>query len=412
MAAPIVRPMPERAARFSPPIPPTTSSVLDRTLDRFADLAGELERAAMAIARLDTMLSGHPLAPAWLWRIRLEAVRHQAMADGLAIDPWHLAATIEGVRFRMDRGVEVIDRGEIFRAARHALGLWRWFVHPDPAQLETIQRAADMLSATERASPLLGAALGVHAWLDGEGERPAMRAAVALHWQRRRLMQLACPLLTGAKALTGDTPWQIEPWTLRFLVALAEEAEAGAELLRVLEREWFAARSAVRDRRRDSRAAAAVDIMAASPIVSATSLAASLSMAVKNAGALLDAFVERGIAIEITHRAKRRLYGLKHLAPLREEAAPPRRPMPGRGRGRPPRGASGTAITAEYSDAYHAAPILGDRTPLSPIERREFDFTDLDNWMRQADQAIRRAKAVLDQLAIATRPSPARSDGS
>jgi hypothetical protein len=76
--------------------------------------------------------------------------------------------------------------------------------------------------------------------------------------------------------------------------------------------------------------AAAVDVMAASPIVSATSLAASLSMAVKNAAALLDAFVERGIAIEVTHRAKRRLYGLKHLAPLREEAAPPRRPMSGR----------------------------------------------------------------------------------
>jgi hypothetical protein len=381
---------------------------LDRTLDRFADLAGALEQAAIAIARLDTMLSGHPLAPAWLWRIRLEAVRRQAMADGLAIDPWHLAATIEGVRFRMDRGVEMIDRGEIFAAARHALGLWRWFVHPDPAQLDTIQRAAATLSATERASPLLGAALGVHAWLDGEGERPAMRAAVALHWQRRGLMRLACPLLTGAKALTGDTPWQIEPWTLRFLAALAEEAEAGAELLRVLEREWFAARSAVRDRRRDSRAAAAVDIMAASPIVSATSLAASLGMAVKNAGALLDAFVERGIAIEVTHRAKRRLYGLKHLAPLREEAAPPRRPMSGRPRGRPPRGAGGPIIAKESSEARAISPLLADRPALTPVERQEFDFTDLDRWMLEADQAIRRTKVVLDRLAA--QPSPPASD--
>jgi hypothetical protein len=45
------------------------------------------------------------------------------------------------------------------------------------------------------------------------------------------------------------------------------------------------------------------------------------------------------------------LRALKHLAPLREEAAPPRRPMPGRGRGRPPRGATGPIITAEYSDS-------------------------------------------------------------
>ena len=123
-------------------------------------------------------------------------------------------------------------------------------------------------------------------------------------------MRLPCPLLTGAKALTGGTPWEVEPWTIHFLAALAEEAEAGTEFLRLLEREWFAARSAVRDRRRDSRAAVAVDIMAASPVVSATSLAGGLGIAVKNTSALLGGFVERGIAIEVTHRSKRRLYGL------------------------------------------------------------------------------------------------------
>jgi hypothetical protein len=83
----------------------------------------------------------------------------------------------------------------------------------------------------------------------------------------------------------------------------------GLPLLHVLEREWFAARSAVRDRRRDSHAAAAVDIMAAASVVSAM-LAGSLGIAVKNAAALLEAFVARGIAIEVTHRSKRRLYGL------------------------------------------------------------------------------------------------------
>lgn len=402
------KPMPGRAARFSPLAPPITFGVLDRKLDRFDDLAGGLERAAAAIARLDTMLSGHPLAAAWLWRIRLEAVRRQAMADGLVIDPWHLAAAIEGVRFRMDRGVEMIDRGAIFAAARHALGLWRWFVNPDQAQLDAIQRAAATLSSTERPSPLVGTALGVHAWLEGGGERPAMRAALALHWQRRGLMRLACPLLTGAKALTGDTPGQLEPWAFHFLTAVAEEAEAAAELLRVLEREWFAARSAVRNRRRDSRAPAAVDIMAAAPVVSATSLAGSLGIAVKNAAALLEVFVARGIAIEVTHRSKRRLYGLKHLAPLRDEAAPPRRPMPGRGRGRPPHRAPEAVIAAEYSDAPRALPLAAYRPALSPIEQKEFDFTDLDRWMREADLAIRRAKAVLDQLTAA--PAPAGPD--
>lgn len=56
-----------------------------------------------------------PFQPTCLWRIRLEAVRRQAAADGPAIDPWHLAAVIEGVRFRIDRGVAIIDRGSILR---------------------------------------------------------------------------------------------------------------------------------------------------------------------------------------------------------------------------------------------------------------------------------------------------------
>jgi hypothetical protein len=36
---------------------------------------------------------------------------------------------------------------------------------------------------------------------------------------------------------------------------------------------------------------------------------------------------------------------------------------------------------------------------LTPLERREFDFSDLDRWMREADQVIRRTKTVLDRLA-------------
>jgi hypothetical protein len=393
------------SASFPPPAQWLAPGAAGGTLARFADLADALEHAARAIARLDALLTRHPLEPAWLWRIRLEAVRRQAAADGRAIDPWHLAAVIEGVRFRMDRTVALIDRGAMFEAARHALGLWRWFARPDEAHSEAIGSAAAALSATQQASPLLGAALGVRAWLDRDGERPPLRAALAGYWQRRGLLRLACPLLTGAKALTGGTPWEVEPWTIHFLAALAEEAEAGTEFLRLLEREWFAARSAVRDRRRDSRAAVAVDIMAASPVVSATSLAGGLGIAVKNASALLEGFVERGIAIEVTHRSKRRLYGLKHLAPLRDEAAPPRRPTPGRSRGRPPRGAAGPATAAEYSEASDSTLPLPDRSALSPLERKEFDFTDIDDWMRQADQAILRTKAVLDQLATAGRPA-------
>ena len=59
-------------------------------------------------------------------------------------------------------------------------------------------------------------------------------------------------------------------------------------------------------------------LLAATPVVSATTLAARLGIAVKNAIRLLDELVAADIAVEVTHRSRRRLFGLKGLAPLRE----------------------------------------------------------------------------------------------
>jgi hypothetical protein len=408
-------------AALSAPIPGRPLPAASHNpLDRFGEIAGALDRAAAAIARLDALLAGHPLTPAWAWRSRLEAVRRQAAADGLAIDPWHLAAIIEGVRFRMDRAEAMIDRGAIFAAARHALSLWRWFARADEGQLQAIERAAAALAASGSPSPLIAASLGVHAWLDQRGwstqngERPALRAALAQYWQQSGLMPIAAPLLTGTRAFGGDAPKPIEPWVAAFLGSLAEEAEAGIVLLRPIEREWFTARSAVRDRRRDSHAASAVDMMAAAPVVSATSLARGLGIAVKNAAALLDSFVARGIAIEVTHRSKRRLFGLKHLAPLREEALPPRRARRAGGatRGGMAGWPSGALPEAEDAEGDAAARPLRRRLALSPLEREELELTGLDEWMREADQVIRRTQAVLDRLAQPARSPATRPDAA
>ena len=48
---------------------------------------------------------------------------------------------------------------------------------------------------------------------------------------------------------------------------------------------------------------------------------------------------------------------------------------------------------------------------LTPLERKEFEFSDLDDWMREADQLIRRSQAVLDGLAHERRATP-RSDAA
>jgi hypothetical protein len=125
------------------------------------------------------------------------------------------------------------------------------------------------------------------------------------------------------------------------------------------------------------------------PLLSATTLAAGLGMAVKNAIVLLDAFAEAEIVVEVTHRSKRRLFGLAGLAPLRDEVAPPRRPEPGRGPGRP------SAIREEEA---LPPPPLPDR-PLTPIERKAIDYSELEHWMAHADQVIRDTRRTLDALA-------------
>src|SRR5271166_1453436 len=152
-------------------------------------LAASLARAAAAFARLDQALGSHPLRPAFLHRARLEAVRRQAASDGKAIDPWHLAAVLEGLRLRMDGALRIIDRGAVLDAARHALMLHQWIVAPDFDQEGEVQQAETHLAGVAAAgdTPLLAAARGVHAWLDSGGTRPPIRAALIRFWTRRRV---------------------------------------------------------------------------------------------------------------------------------------------------------------------------------------------------------------------------------
>jgi hypothetical protein len=355
------------------------------------DLLGALAAAAAAIARLDQALAGHPLLPALLYRARLEAVRRQAATDGQYIDPWHLAAVLEGLRLRMDHALRIIDRGMILDAARHALVLHQWLAEPDGAQNMEIQRAERVLAeASVGAPPLLTAALGFHAWLaDGDGRRAPMRSALTRHWMKTGLLRAPVPL-TGAAALNPETGWNRAIWVPAFLWAVADEAANALQLLLDLERAWLTARRAVAGRRRTSRASAAVDLLAAAPLLSATTLAHGLGMAIKNATALLEDFRAADIAVEVTHRSARRLYALAGLAPLRDQVAPPRRPIPGRGRGRP---------RLLPPDEAVPQPDPMPPTPLTPLERRQFDYSDIDVAMALADATIRQARRRLEALA-------------
>jgi len=206
--------------------------------------------------------------------------------------------------------------------------------------------------------------------------------------------------VTGAAALRAETSFELSAWLPAFLRAVATEAADGRQLLMDLEHTWFAARSAVAGRRRDSHAAAAVDILAATPLISATSLAAGLGVTIKSAIRLLDGLVAAGVAVEVTRRSKRRLFGLKGMAPLGNAVRPPYRPEPGRGRGRP-------TILITIEDDAADTPLPPPSAPLAPVDRRQFDYGDLDHCMAQLDLILRQTRRSLDALA-----RPPREDAS
>ncbi|GAA5266502.1 hypothetical protein ACOSOMT5_P2930 [Acidiphilium sp. MT5] len=353
------------------------------------DTNSALERAASAIGRLDQTVAHHPLRPAFLHRIRLIAVRRQAAVDGQVIDPWHLAALLEGLRLRMDPDLSPFERGTIFEAARSALHLHQWITAPDLDQEQEIQQA---LQAIETHPPqggiLLQAAYAAHHWLDQGGTRAPLRGALIRYWQKTRLIRAPLPL-TGPHALSSEVDFGRPRWIALFLQALASEAEDGLDLLRDLERAWRAARAAIGDRRRNSRAALAIDLLAAAPLLSATTLAARLGMATNNATALLHEFQTAGIVIDVSHRARRKLFGLAGLERLRDHVAPPRRPQPGRGRGRP---------RLEPPAPEQTIPPDVTTVPTEPaFVRHTFDYSDLEAAMAAADQVIRDTKARLER---------------
>jgi hypothetical protein len=116
-------------------------------------------------------------------------------------------------------------------------------------------------------------------------------------------------------------------------------------------------------------------------------------MSIKSATVLLDHFRAEGIAVEVTHRSARRLFGLAGLAPLREAVAPRRRPQPGRGPGRPP-----------HREIDEPTPMPTVPPPLPPVrvvERPPIDYGALEAAMIAAEDTVGRARHNLNALRAA-----------
>lgn len=104
-------------------------------------------------------------------------------------------------------------------------------------------------------------------------------------------------------------------------------------------------------------------------VISATTLAAKLSVSIQAACVLLERFLDRGLVIDVAHRAARRLFALNDLVPLREAVRMPKKPAPGRKWGRPRLG--------EEADPDDQSVAVAEET-FQPLPRWQPDFSELE----------------------------------
>jgi hypothetical protein len=281
---------------------------------------------------------------------------------------------------------------------------------PDAEQSVLRDAALGSLRTCGRGQPvLIAAARGMLDWLTGQGSRPAIRTAIPLYLRERETTIHVLAAVTGGDALRAGAS-DPDGFTVRFLEAVRREAADGRDLLLTMEREWREARLRVDHRaggRSTSRLPAAVDLLAASPLLSISALADALSCSVEGASRMLDALVGLEIAAEVTGRTgrgARRLYGLKRLLPIRAETTAGRRRVRGGRRGRPKRVL--TAPFAELADDPEMARGTPDAEPVEPARLAvvSFDFDALDRLIAAADERTRGVRRLLDRVARGEKP--------
>jgi hypothetical protein len=340
----------------------------ERLAARPEDVVPALTRTALAFGALDQQLRRHPLREAVLFRVRLEAARSCAAVDGFLIDPWQLAASLEGLRPRI-RGHDAYERGSEVDALRYAFEQYQWLARATTSQEERITQALAVAAGPiSRMDVLWGSALAFREWIEAGDARAPFRGALVRLWQKEGVFSGLYPV-TGVAAFRSGTSWDERRWLPAWLRALEQEAAGIRDMVHTLERAWRDARAQAGNQRRNSKAALAIDIIAAHPVISATTLATKLSVSVQAAYVLLERFLERGLVIDVTHRAARRLFALKDLAPLREAVRVPKKPVPGRKRGRPRLGEEAAPDVQSVAVAEET---------FRPLPRWQPDFSELE----------------------------------
>ena len=283
----------------------------------------DLERAAVAVGRLDHAAATSRLGEAWCRRSL-----YRASIECLAAEGYHY----EIERLFAVTGALPVSRVKDFGADARAVAMLRriqsttartphMVTGGGPEETDEVDAAQAGFEAVIGAPALLSGVLGFRSWLlAGRGPSAAMIALPAFLTARGLL---GSPLVWLSGGLRGSAEnvaaYPPGAWAARALRGIGEAASAGVRDLEGLTRLWRTWHAKLGPRRRNSRLAEVVDLVIAHPIQSPRQVARVLGFSLRGAAKLLDELRELGILVAPLSRRSWRVLVAADLAGMQEQ---------------------------------------------------------------------------------------------
>ncbi len=318
-----------------------------------------LAEASMAFGRLAHALDATKLHQAWLWREMARSAAKVSQLTGHRVRLERLMLALAGVPLEAledDAGLAAARRlfltaAPLFRdgdkvESRNGFGelfepLWPGGdgghddARPDgngdeggERKLERLVRDLARQAGSGDRPPLLELLIGLRR--QGRMKQAQMRFVLPLAIRQAGLLPKAAPALLGGRLpFLDEEDDRITPWLIRALDELSREAAAAGQRLADLEgqhRAWQGRLSRA-DLRVHSRLPAVLDLLAVTPVLSASLVARQLGCSPQGAGAMLRQLLELGIVKSATPRARWKIYLAADLALPGENGAEADQPL-------------------------------------------------------------------------------------
>ncbi len=283
----------------------------------------DLERAAVAVGRLDHAAATSRLGEAWCRRSL-----YRASIECLAAEGYHY----EIERLFAVTGALPVSRVKDFGADARAVAMLRriqsttartprMVTGGGPEETDEVDAALAGFEAVIGAPALLSGVLGFRSWLlAGRGPSAAMIALPAFLTARGILGSPLAWLSGGLRgAAENVATYPPGAWAARSLRGIGKAASAGVRDLEGLTRLWRSWHAKLGPRRRNSRLADVVDLVIAHPIQSPRQVARVLGFSLRGASKLLDELRELGILVAPLSRRSWRFLVAADLAGIQEQ---------------------------------------------------------------------------------------------